>query len=100
MGDDSDDEDDRQNEFLDELKRFRKFKVLSTDSSCPLAFYKLNQNLFPILSKLAGFIFCTTASSVPSECVFSTAGQLINKKRTRLSPILAEDLLFLNKNDL
>ena len=70
------------------------------DSSCPLEFYELNQSIFPSLSRIAQLVFCTTASSVPSECVFSAAGQLINKKRTRLNPALAEDLLFLNRNDL
>jgi len=54
----------------------------------------------PNLSKIDSFVFCTTASSVPSECVFSTAGELINPKRTRLDPVLAEDLLFLNKTIL
>ena len=77
---------------MDELKRYRRFKVVTTDSFCPLLFYKSNQQAFPNLSKIAELVFCTTASSVPSECTFSAAGHLINKKRTRLYPTLAEDL--------
>ena len=72
---------------------FFQFKVVTTDSSCPLKFYQLNQHLFPNLSKIIELVFCTTASSVPSECTFSAAGQLINKKRRRLNPALAEDLI-------
>jgi len=98
----SDDEEENENDIIvDEIKRYRKFKHRSLhDLSCPLDFYRSNQNIFPGLSKLAELVFCTTASSVPSECVFSACGQLINKRRTRLRPELAEDLLFLNRNDL
>jgi len=97
--DDEEDDADIQNEvIINELKRFRKFRVVTTDSSCPLSFYKSNEFIFPNLSKIAELVFCTTASSVPSECTFSAAGELINKKRTRLYPALAEDLLFLNRN--
>lgn len=100
--DDSEDESEgSDNEImLEELKRYRKLKYNAEENSCPLKFYKENVILLPNLSGLASLVFCTTASSVPSECAFSTAGELINIKRTRLSPILAEDLLFLNKNDL
>jgi len=31
----------------------------------------------------------------PSECMFSKAGELISKKRSRLNPELAEDMLML-----
>jgi hypothetical protein len=94
------DEDDLMDIITDEIKRFKKHKVNITDSSCPLNFYKINHLIFPHMSKIAELVFCTTASSVPSECTFSAAGQLINKKRTRLDPFLAEDLLFLNRNNL
>ena len=85
--------------ILEELKRYRKFKYLCSDQSDPLKFYKNNKVLMPYLCRIAKLVFSTTASSVPSECVFSTAGELINAKRTRLDPLLTEDLLFLNKND-
>ncbi len=68
------------------------------DKSCPLQFYQTYENILPNLSEIAKLVFCTTASSVPSECTFSQAGLLINKKRSRLSPAIAEDLLFLKIN--
>ncbi len=99
-----DESEDESNEddheiILEELNRYRKLKHNTFDQSCPLQFYKENLFFLPNLSRIASLVFCTTASSVPSECAFSTAGELINTKRTRLSPVLAEDLLFLNKND-
>ncbi len=92
--------DTHKQAVLDELKRYRSFKLGDSlnDKSCPLEFYKNNQAFFPNLSEVAPFFFCTPASSVPSECIFSTSGLLINKKRTRLNPLLAEELLFLKKN--
>ena len=66
-------------------------------SSNPILFYKDHQSSLPILSRMISF-FCTPASSVPSECMFSGGGTLISKKRTRLNPDKAEDLLFLDKN--
>lgn len=38
------------------------------------------------------------ATSVPSERVFSTAGQLLSERRNRLSNSNAQKLLFLNGN--
>jgi hypothetical protein len=50
------------------------------------------------MGKIAKMLFCVTASSVPSECMFSKAGELISKKRSRLNPELAEDMLMLASN--
>ena len=72
--------------------------------SCPLNFYKINENIIPNMAKIAKMVFCITASSVPSECRFSTAGDLISQKRSRLHPECAQDLFGLfgrtNSNDL
>ncbi len=38
------------------------------------------------------------ATSVPAERVFSTAGNVITKKRNRLSPDTAEMIIFLHEN--
>jgi hypothetical protein len=42
--------------------------------------------------------FCITATSVPSEKLFSAAGDLILDQRSRLSTYHVDMLLFLNKN--
>ena len=50
------------------------------------------------MCKIAEMVFCPTASSVPLECMFSSAGKLLRKERTRIQPELAEDLLMLHLN--
>lgn len=43
-------------------------------------------------------IFCVPATSVPSEQLFSKAGELISSKRNRLGRKNVDKILFLNKN--
>ena len=84
--------------ILQEITAYRGIKVKVTDQSCPLKFYEFNQHSLPLMCKVAEMVFCPTASSVPSECTFSSAGKLLRKERTRISPVLAEELLILHKN--
>ena len=52
----------------------------------------------PILAQVARAILCVPGSSVPSERVFSKAGELLNKRRSSLKNNHVDMLLFLNKN--
>ena len=63
-----------------------------------LKWWKTKQDTFPIISKLARRYLAVPASSVPSERVFSVAGTIVNKKRSRLTPSHVATLIFLNKN--
>ena len=81
-----------------ELKFYQILKGYFNEYTCPLEFYKLNYHHLPFMGKIAKMLFCVTASSVPSECMFSKAGELISKKRSRLNPELAEDMLMLASN--
>jgi hypothetical protein len=63
----------------------------------PLMWWKLNSSRFNLLSRLAAQLFCITATSCPSERIFSTAGNII-KKRNQLTPEHAEMLVFLYEN--
>jgi zinc finger BED domain-containing protein 1 (E3 SUMO-protein ligase ZBED1) len=66
----------------------------------PLEWWKQNgnhallKNLIPTVKKW----MCVPATSVPSERVFSTMGELISERRNRLSPRLVNMVMFLNKN--
>ena len=60
--------------------------------------WRQKEFVFPILSKLARKYLCVPASSVPSERIFSTAGNIVNKKRACLSSENVDMLVFLNKN--
>uniref|UniRef100_A0A1X7VLU2 HAT C-terminal dimerisation domain-containing protein n=1 Tax=Amphimedon queenslandica TaxID=400682 RepID=A0A1X7VLU2_AMPQE len=62
----------------DELEYFSKEPVLDHNSD-PLEWWRKNEERFPTLSKLARKLFCVVATSVPSERVFSVAGNIITK---------------------
>ncbi|KAK3089656.1 hypothetical protein FSP39_005404 [Pinctada imbricata] len=63
-----------------------------------LQWWKQNELYFPRLSRVARRFLCVQASSVPSERVFSVAGSLVSKKRSRLTPENVDKFIFLNKN--
>ena len=64
----------------------------------PLAFFKANSVSYPILTKIARGIFCITATSVPSECLFSSTGLIQTDLRNRLGPDTLENITFLKEN--
>ena len=64
----------------------------------PLLWWKANQQEFPLLSVVARRILCVPGTSVPSERVFSTAGDIISAQRASLSPEKADLLIFLKHN--
>ena len=66
--------------IINELKMYLTLKGSITEYTCPLQFYKLISDKLPFMAKIAFMLFCITASSVPSECVFSSAGDLISNK--------------------
>ena len=63
-----------------------------------LTWWKLNQEELPLLSKIARTVLSIPASSAKSERVFSTGGNVVTAKRSRLLPSKAEDLIILKEN--
>jgi hypothetical protein len=61
----------------------------------PLSWWHLHERQFKHLNVLASRLLCIPATSAPSECVFSTAGLIIAKDRTRLASQTANELIFL-----
>ena len=51
----------------------------------------MNSFRYPILSKLAKKYLPIPATSVPSERAFSTAGHIVNKKKSLPSTIISKD---------
>ena len=66
--------------------------------SNPLEYWKQKQSTWPVLAAMARKYLSKPPSSVPSERLFSTAGDIASDKRNRLSAEKVEMLLFLNKN--
>lgn len=64
----------------------------------PLLWWKSRELLYPTLSVLAKKYLCIVATSVPSERIFSKAGQIITERRNRLKSKYVNKLVFLNCN--
>ncbi|XP_053376453.1 E3 SUMO-protein ligase ZBED1-like [Mercenaria mercenaria] len=77
-----------------------KYQELSSVplSEDPLKWWRDNQGHFPLLSYLARKMLCIPSTSVPSERVFSTAGDIISDQRASLKPKRVDQLIFLKKN--
>jgi hypothetical protein len=77
-----------------ELERYLKHPRVSKDTDV-LLWWDDNEHRYPHLARLARDYLAIPASSVPAERVFSRAGDLISKKRNRLSRETANMLMCL-----
>jgi hypothetical protein len=84
---------------LNLVRTFKQTKFLDRKENPLLLWWhsKADHSIFRNFSPIIKKIFCIPATSVPSEEAFSSAGELISPKRSRLSPEMAEMLLFLHK---
>ena len=64
----------------------------------PFEWWRVNKIQYPRLAKLAQKYLSIPATSVPSERLFSDAGNLITQDRNRLSPHLVNQMMFLKRN--
>ena len=64
----------------------------------PLKWWKDNARKYPSLAKVAKCILNIPGTSVPSERVFSTAGDIVTATRSCLDPEMVDMLIFLKKN--
>ena len=64
----------------------------------PLYFFKTFHANYPIQTCIALALFCITASSVPSESLFSIVGIIQNELRNRLAPEVLEDITFIKEH--
>ena len=72
-------------------------KETDTDIS-PLSWWSKNADCYKHLSRVAKKYLCVAATSVASERVFSTSGNVVSAKRSRLDPETVDQLTFLAKN--
>lgn len=64
----------------------------------PLLLWKSHESMLPLLSRKARQLLCIPATSVPSESVFSTAGDILSAQRSTLKSKHVDYLIFLKKN--
>lgn len=80
-----------------ELRQYMQENLCEINES-PFTWWEQRACRFPTLSILAASLLSIQATSVPSERIFSTAGELINAKRNSLDSDMVDKILFLNKN--
>ena len=81
-----------------ELRRYESEPGETLDCQQPLQWLKVRSVKYKYLSKLAKKILYNTAMSVPSERLFSTTGDVVSQKRSCLSPLNVNCLVFLYGN--
>lgn len=64
----------------------------------PMQFWKNHFSVLDPLTELVLKYACIPVTSVPSERIFSKAGQIVSQRRNRPSPKNVNILIFLNKN--
>ena len=81
-----------------ELQKYELEEPLGLESKQPLLWWKEHESLYKYLSLLSKKFLCITATSVPSERLFSAAGNLVAEKRSRLTSDNIDKLIFLYEN--
>ena len=75
-----------------------KYDIEPLHCGDPLEWWKSRQSSLPVLSEVARSVLAVPATSVPSERIFSKAGQIVSKRRASLKPNHVDMMIFLNKN--
>ena len=88
---------DEQQSFCDEFTSYIEEPPLQPNGN-PLQWWMRNEQRFPKVAAVARRFLCVPATSVPSERIFSAAGNLVAKKRCSLLSENVNCLVFLNKN--
>lgn len=81
----------------DEVLKYRSMVPLTLTENA-LDWWKSHETELPILANLARSCLCIPATSVASERVFSTAGDIVSSQRSSLRPDCVDQLIFLKKN--
>ena len=81
----------------EEVMAYRLTGCIPVDEN-PLAWWRSNEHKYPHIAKLARRYLAVPGTSVPSERVFSTAGDIVTASRSRLLAENVDKLIFLQKN--
>lgn len=87
-----------------ELERYCAMEPLQRSGSTieqaasTLSWWAAHRHQFPVLARVARKVLCIPPTSAESERLFSACGDIVNEKRSRLSPENADILVFIDKN--
>ena len=85
-----------QTNYLDEIRTYLAMPLVPFSGELPLDWWKNNQSSFPTLARMARDWLHVPATSVPSERIFSDAGNTVTETRTRLTKDSVRSLVCLN----
>lgn len=80
-----------------EVKRYLHEPLLDRTEN-PIRWWNQRREIYPRLFEIAMARLCVMATSVPSERIFSKAGQVLTDRRCRLSGEKVKQTLFLHYN--
>ena len=78
-----------------ELRSYLEEPLLQR-SADPLSWWETKCSVYPRLTHVMGYRLCIVATSVPSEGIFSKAGQIRTERRNRINPSKMRSMFFLN----
>ena len=81
----------------EEMLMYEKLEMLPCNEN-PFLWWREHEYSFPLLSQLANKYLCSPPSSIESERLFSTGGNIHTPHRNRLNPDSGEMLMFLHYN--
>ncbi|XP_056322340.1 E3 SUMO-protein ligase ZBED1-like [Danio aesculapii] len=87
----------QEDEAKEQMTRYKEADLLEVKED-PLVWWKEHLCQYPLFSQLAKRYLCIPGTSVSSERVFSTAGDIITSQRSALLPEHVDQIIFLNKN--
>lgn len=80
-----------------DMRRYLEEPLIAREGD-PVTWWRDHSPLFPKLAEQAKKFLCIPATSVPSERLFSKAGELVSQRRNCLGDGNINSILFLNKN--
>lgn len=80
------------------VRQYLQEVALREDEVNCFEYWKCNEHKFAPIGSIAKKYLSVPATSVPSERIFSAAGEIIDENRTRLDPIKADQQIFLKGN--
>ncbi|KAJ8346464.1 hypothetical protein SKAU_G00278650 [Synaphobranchus kaupii] len=81
----------------EEVTSYKLADCIHVDAD-PFMWWKANECKFPHVANVAQRHLCVPGTSVASERIFSTAGDIVNANRSRLAAENVDKLIFLQKN--